>query len=90
MRFRTNRQPARAGSPLHSPLSDPAPSHSTPLDPPTNLCSYNNAARGFVTPRESVLSGVSKAAIAFCTDGNSDGMIQLSEGCLAVGGWGGG
>jgi hypothetical protein len=46
---------------------------------------YNNAAREFVSPQEALLSGVSKAAISFCTDANGDGIIELSEGCLAVG-----
>ena len=35
-------------------------------------------------PAEALLSGVAKAAISFCTDANSDGIIDLSEGCLAV------
>ncbi|GBF99836.1 pyruvate kinase [Raphidocelis subcapitata] len=45
---------------------------------------YNNAAREFVSAKEAILSGVSKAAISFCTDANGDGIIDLSEGCLAV------
>ncbi|KAI8465728.1 MAG: pyruvate kinase [Monoraphidium minutum] len=45
---------------------------------------YNNAAREYVTPKEALLSGVAKSAISFCTDNNGDGIIELSEGCLAV------
>jgi hypothetical protein len=55
-----------------------------PAPHPTPTRSYNNAAREFVSPKEAILSGVSKAAISFCTDANGDGIVDLTEGCLAV------
>jgi hypothetical protein len=37
-----------------------------------------------VSAKEALLGSVSRAASQFCQDANGDGVISLSEGCLAV------
>jgi hypothetical protein len=39
-----------------------------------------------VEPAEALLAGVAKQAITFCADKDGNGVIELKEGCLAVGG----
>lgn len=42
------------------------------------------SGRDFVSPKEALLGSVSRQANQFCQDANDDGVIGLSEGCLAV------
>jgi hypothetical protein len=79
-------------------LQDEHPSLQLPLLQPVQLLGdlrlsmpwpssrLNNAAMAPVEPAEALLAGVAKQAITFCADKDGNGVIELKEGCLAVGG----
>jgi pyruvate kinase len=47
-------------------------------------CRYNNAGRTPISAVEATLMGVARTAVDFSLDRDQDGVIDLSEGCIAM------